>query len=267
MSRIFLIVFCLSLLSLGGCNGSGQQSKPIWEDVKLSDLAPAPGSQKPSPKISTVNIQIHVFEIPAENTEKLDEISKTLSLQPFRFNQYNSFTANGFAAGFGRISSSDRILELLNAAGGKKATSISLLLENGRTDYVPIIRLFAAKSIFYTSPEGTTDLKSIGPGRLSLRITAQKNPVFRGTYTITAVPAIPSALLMPGVQIPDAAKSDDTVFDSCSFNLQFSPGDFIFLRPVKYAAHGNSLGSLFFSRPGIRPLVLAFLIVCTNVIE
>ena len=264
MSRIFLIVFGLNLVFLAGCT---PHHEPVMETLKLSDLAPAAGTQRPSPKISTISIQIHAFEISAENAEKLDEISKSLSLQPFRFSQYDSFTANGFKAGFGRISSGDRIIQQLNAAGGQKTASVSLLLEDGRSDYVPVIRLSAAKNIFYTVTEDKTISKSIGPGQLSLRITVQKSPVFRGAYTTTLVPVIPPVFIVPGMPMPDVAKSDDVVFDSCSFSLQFSPGDFIFLRPVKYAAHGNSLGSLFFSRTGIRPVVLAFLIVCTDISE
>ncbi len=269
MSKVVEIAFCSTIvLAFIGCNGGGQQDKPIWKDTKLSDLAPAQGTQQADlQKISTVNIQIHIFEIPAENTDKLGEISKTLTLQPFQFNHYGAFAANGFVAGFGRTSSGDRIFELLNSAGGRKAASISLLLQDGQTDYVHIIRLLTEKSIFYTTAEEKTDSKSIGPGQLTLRITAKKNPVFRGTYSITAVPAVPPPITLPGALMQDAAKLNDIVFDCCGFNLQMSPGDFIFLSPDKYAGHHNSLGSLFFSRPGIRPIALAFLIVCTGVSE
>ena len=270
MGKIILsiICLCLSFVCLG-CNGqAASRQKPVWEDTKLSDLAPVkPAGQADAKKLNTINIQVHIFEIPSEKVEKLDDISKILTIQPFRFTRSNIFTANGFVAGFARTSEGDRVLELLNAAQGRKAASIALIIENGQTDYVPVLRLFSAKSIFYTSLDGKTDSKTIGPGQLSLRITAHKSPVFRGTYIITAVPAVPSIIGGVGSQMQSLAKLNDIVFDSCSFSLQFSPGDFFLLRPIKYADHGNSLGSLFFSRPGIRPVVLAFLVICTDVKE
>jgi hypothetical protein len=259
---------CFALIA-AGCDGGNQNTqKPIWADTKLSDLSPAQGSRPAdAKKISTVNVQIYIYQIPAEKTDKLDEISGLLTLQTFRFNHHKAFTANGFVTGLGRTSSGDKIFGLLNVAGGRKAGSVSLLLQDGQTDYVPVTELFAAKSIFYTTAEDESESKSIGPGRLALRITAQKNRIFRGTYSITAVPAVLSPLMMPGMQIQDTTKLDDIVFDSCSFMLSMSPGDFIFLRPDKYIDSQNSLDSLFFSRPGIRPVVLAFLIVCVDVIE
>ena len=256
MSKFILSITCLCLSFVcSGCDGQKKgPEKTVWENTRLSDLATTqPNPQAGIKKLNTINIQVQIYEIPSNSVDKLDDISKILTVQPLHFSRSNIFNANGFIAGFSRTSAGVQILELLKSAGGRNAAAISLLLEDGQTDYVPVLRLSSAKSIFYTALNGKTDSKTIGPGLLALRITAQKSPVFRGTYIITAVPAVPSIIGGVGSQVQSLAKLNDIVFDSCSFSLQFSPGDFFLLRPIKYAEHGNSLGSLFFSRPGIRP--------------
>jgi hypothetical protein len=269
MVRILLslVCLCLPLICLGCSESSIGSEKPIWADTKLSDLAPAKPAGQGNTKPSTINLQILIFEIPSQNVDKLDEISKYLTIQPYRFRRYSIFTSNGFITGFSRITEGNQVLKLLETAQARKAASFNFILESDQSDYVPVLNLPAAKEIFYTNVEGKTDSVTIGPGRLSLRITAQKSPAFRGTFIVSAAPAVPSAAAGASSQMKSLAKLNDVIFDSCSFSLPFSPGDFFFLRPIKYTEHGNSLGSLFFSRPGIRPVVLAFLVVCADIKE
>lgn len=257
------LLLCLLLFTFG-CQGNNAKTRSTPENLKLADLAPAHTDMKVKP-LQAVNFQIHIFQVPAENTDKLDDISKILYSQPFRFNHFNAFTANGFSAGFGRISSGNQIFNILSAANSQKIGSISLLVNFDQPDDITIQNLLNSTSIYFTAADGSTQSKTIGPGRLTLRINARQIPTFRGTCNVTFAPASPSPL-STALNLPSSGISkNDLIFDSCLFSLPMSKGDFVFLRPVQYISHQSSIGSLFFSRPNPKPSVLAFLIVCIDI--
>jgi hypothetical protein len=261
------VIFCLVTLLIG-CNNHKSQQKPIWEEVKIGDLAPATGSQQNHiQKIEGIYFQVHIFEVPAETSDKIDEISKILYAHPFHFNHFNAFNANLFSVGFGRISFGEQIFQILSDAKAAKTGSTSLLLTNGQTNDIPILKLFESRNIYYISADGTTKSATIGPGVLSLRIKADKIPEFRGVCNVTVLPVFPFPFT---ANIPNARTEEnmrDILFDCCGFSLKMSPGDYFFLRAQKYIGHQNSLGSLFFSRPGLRPALMAYLIVCTDIVD
>jgi hypothetical protein len=266
MIRFFHIAVMFWLTALiTSCNGQKQQNaKPVWEDVKLGDLAPT--GQKPQiQRLDSINFQVNIFETPAENTGKLNEISKTLYTQPFRFKHFKAFGANSFSVGFGRTSLGNQIFDMLSEAGAKRVGSSVILLSDGRYDDLPVNRLFNRTSIYYTSTDGSIKTKSIGPGQLALRIKAQKIPGLRGVCNVSFTPVSPSPLKQLTTKSSDSSESNDTFFESCSFSLKMSPGDFIYLRPLQYISHQNSLGSFFFSRAAARPYVVSFLIICTQI--
>ena len=257
------VIFCLIAL-FTGCNENKPSEKPVWEDVKLGDLVPA--GQKPQiQRLDSINFQIHIFEIPAENINKLDEISKILYTQPFRFKHFKAFGANSFSVSFGRTSLGNQIFDMLSEAGARRVGSTVMLLSDGESDDLPITRLFDRTSIYYTSTDGSIKTETIGPGQLALRMKAQKIPALRGVCNVSFVPVFPSPLKQLITKSSDSSTSNDTFFESCSFSLKMSPGDFIFLRPLQYISHQNSLGSLFFSRAAARPYVVSFLIICTHI--
>jgi len=64
MIRFFQIaVFsCLGLL-LTGCKAP-EESEPIWEQVKIGDIAPShSGKQPDSQLLKTINFNVYIFEI------------------------------------------------------------------------------------------------------------------------------------------------------------------------------------------------------------
>jgi hypothetical protein len=257
-------IFCL-IASLTGCDGERQQNKKaVWEDVKLGDLTPA--NQGPQIKrLDSINFQIHTFELPAENTGKLDDISKILYTQPFRFKHFKAFGANSFSVSFGRTSLGNQIFDMLSEAGARRVGSTVMLLSDGQSDDLPIIRLFNQISIYYTSTDGSIKTVTAGPGQLALRIKTQRIPGLRGACNVSFTPVSPSPLKQLTTKSSDISASNDTLFESCSFSLKMSPGDFIYLRPLQYISHQNSLGSLFFSRAAAKPYVVSFLIICTHI--
>ncbi|MHC4508281.1 MAG: hypothetical protein ACYTAO_04885, partial [Planctomycetota bacterium] len=60
-------------LGLSGCV-EPENAAPVWEQVKIGDLAPYEGDRTPRPQtLKTVNLDVYIFETPAANLDKLDK--------------------------------------------------------------------------------------------------------------------------------------------------------------------------------------------------
>lgn len=279
MTRLFQIAVLSLSFCLLGCDGP-EKAAPIWEEIKLGDIAPSrPTERSAAQLMRTLNFGIHVFEIPAESIGELDEIWRMLYVKPLRFNSANAFTANSFVVRFGQIQLWDRLHELLRAAGGQKVVTVSLLLPNGQANDISITGLDRQQTIFYTAVDGSTEGANIGPGVLSLRVRAEKIPDARRVCRLIAYPVftLPVAGAIP--ELAARAKRREFPFTSAAFGLKMAPGDFAVLGPKRYMRGKTSLAGLFFSkpegsvflRPGDRkpperkPAVRVFLLVCTRI--
>jgi hypothetical protein len=268
MIRLFqIIVFSCAVVLLTSCNAP-KKDEPIWEQVKLGDLVPPADAKHPGGQLlKTINLSVYIFEIPAENVSALNDVWQSLYTKPLRFNNYDAFCANSFLVGFGQIQTWNKIADMLRDAGGKEIETVSLLLSDGQTNDFTIARLGKEQTIFYISAAGSMEGTTVGPGKLALRIKVEKIPGSRGVCQVNAQPVFPSPITSPIPQLAAQAKSAEFLFTSAGFGLKMSPGDFILLGPEKYIGHQITLGSLFFSRPGRRPTVRTFLLVCTRIID
>jgi len=284
-----MVASCVATL-LTGCNApetSGvaarglvpdvvsEKGRPIWKDTKITDLAASGGGKRPvGQSLMTIDFCVYIFEIPAENISALDDVWQMLHTKPLRFNDYDAFGANSFLVGFGQIQMWNEIRDLLLAAGGKKIETVSLLLSDGQADDLTIAGLDNERTIFYISNAGSMEGLTIGPGKLVLRLKAEKIPGSRGVCNVDVLPVFPSPIKSPVPQLAAREKADEFLFTSAGFGLKMSPGDFIFLGPEKYVSHQITLDSLFFSRPppatsggrpGRRPVIRTYLLVCTKI--
>ncbi len=267
-------VFCL----LAGC--AGPEEEPIWENVKIGDLAPRRGD-KPAPVrlIKTINFDLHIFEIPAENIDKLDDTRKTLYTKPLRFNSPHAFGANSFSVHFGQIRMLDKIYNLLLAANGKIMAKVSLMLADGRAETIAITGIDGPRTIFFTSTYGSKEGANVGPGILALRLKAQTIPGSRGVCNVTAYPVFSPPIRRGAIPQLDAQiKMREFPFSAAAFALKMGPGDFVLLGPKEYISDQTALGGLFFSNPKgslffseterkppeRKPAVRIFLLVCTR---
>jgi hypothetical protein len=217
--------------------------------------------------LKTINLDIHIFEMPAEDTNVFNYAQQMLYTKPLQFNNYEAFKANSFSASFGQIQMWNTVANVLRNAGSKHIETASLLLPDGETHDFTIARLNKEQTIFYISTAGSMEGATIGPGKLALRIKVEKIPGERGACKVNAQPVFPSPITSPIPQLAERAKSNEFLFTSAGFYLKMSPGDFVLLGPDKYIGHQITLGSLFFSRPGRRPSIRMFLIVCTGIID
>lgn len=279
MVRAFQIgVLGWLVVCLGGC--TSPEKEPIWERVKIGDLAPSHTGKGPSRLwLRTINFDVHIFEIPADNISALDELWPMLYQQPLQLNHKAAFAANSFSAGFGQLPMWEKIAEVLRGARGNRAGTISLLLPDGRPQDVFVAALPSEQTIFYVTSEGLTEGATVGPGRFSLRIKADKIPGARGVCKLTAVPAFSPPVRIAIPLLRRRAKSGEFLFGSAGFSLKMSPGDFVLLGPDKYLSHQITLGSLLFSKPEgsmflstaerkppeRKPAIRIFLLFCTSI--
>jgi len=267
MIRFFQIMVLLCTAAMvTSCNGP-EKEKPIWEQVKLSDVA-TPAEAKPGGRLlKTINIDINIFEMPAKDANALNVVWQMMYIKPLQFNDYDAFKANSFSIGFGQIQMWNTIANVLLNAGGKHMETVSLLLPDGETNDFTVAKLSKEQTVFYVSGGGSMEGATLGPGRLALRMKVEKIPGERGVCRFTAQPVFPSPITSPVPQLEARGKSAEFLFPSAGFELKMSPGDFVLLGPEKYIDNQITLGSLFFSKPKPKPTVSMYLILCTRIID
>jgi hypothetical protein len=284
MARIFQIVtFSFIVALLTGCNPP-EKDKSVLGQVKIGDLASPDSAQRPGAQpLKTINFNVYIFEIPAENVGALDDIRQVLYTKPLRFNDSGAFVANLFSVGFGEIQMWNKIAELLETAGAKKMPTVSLLLSDDQAEDIAVTRLYREQPLYYVSASGSMEGPTVGPGKLALRIKARKIPGARGVCYVEAHPVFSLPVRSSIPHLADRTRAGEQLFTCAGFGLKMSPGGLFLLGPEEYSKDGITLGSLFFSIPegslffskseageptGRRerkPAVRVFLVVCTSV--
>ena len=280
MKRVcpILVLICLPLWP-AGCRTPGKQ-KPVWEQVKISDLAPPPNNQRAtSGLLKTINFDVHIIEMPADKIGELDAVWRVLRTQPLRLGGYRAFLDNLFRAGFGQIGLARGIYDSVRYAGGREVATISLLLTDGQANDLTVAELNAEQTISFVSGKGARQKATIGPGVLVLRIKAEKVPQSRGVCQFIACPVFTLPITSSIPEFTARAKAREFVFDGAAFGTRMSLGDLVLLGPASYNSDQSTLGGLFFSkpqgtlffgttehkRPERRPAVRLFLLVCTGI--
>jgi hypothetical protein len=268
MVRFFQITVLICTAALLTSCKAPEKEKPIWENVKLSDLATSSDVNNPEGRpLKTINLDIHIFEMPAEDANVFNYAQQMLYTKPLQFNDYEAFKANSFSASFGQIQMWDTIADVLRDAGTKHIETVSLLLFDGETSDFTIARLNNEQTIFYISTAGSIEGATIGPGKLALRIKAEKIPGSRGVCKVSATPVFTPPKINIFPQLAEREKANEFLFTSAGFSLKMSPGDFVLLGPEKYINNQITLGSLFFSIPKPKPTIRMFLLICTRIID
>lgn len=272
-------VLCTISFFLSGCVEPKKES-PVWEDIKITDLAPTEGGKpRPSQRFKTINLDVHVFEVPAENIKKLDKIRKNLYIRPLRLRDYGAFHANSFWIRFGHRRKWNEVYELLDAAKGQRINRISLMLPDAWPETFAITRLDRSQSIFYTAIDGAKEAAQIGPGIFALRIKAKTIPTSPGRCSVTAYPVFTPPVKSTIPELDAQVKRREFPFTVAAFGLDMRPGHFVVLAPTEYVEDQTTLGGLFFTNPEGRlffsddentpperkPVFRVFLLLCTQV--
>ncbi len=286
VSSILYSVFCIlisvscilySVFCLTGCADS-KPERPIWEQVKIGDLAPyEAGKTQKVELLKTTKLNVHIFEIPADNLSEVDKIRKKLFIRPLQLKDYEAFNANSFMVRFGQVDLWRQTNDWLLGAEGRNIANVSLMLADGQAQTIAIAGLDRPQSIYYTATNGSKQGANVGPGIFGLRIKAEKIPGSRGVCDLVAYPVFspPTESTIP--QLDARGKLREFPFTSAAFGLKMSPGDFVFLAPKEYVSDQTALSGLFFSNPrsGLffsktkspeyKSAVRIFLLVCTGI--
>src|SRR4030042_3190545 len=101
LSSVFCLLF--SVFFILGCT-KPEQEMPIWEQVKIGDLAPYDaGKTQKVELLKMTKLDVHIFEIPADNIAEIDKIRKKLFISPLQLKDYKAFSANSFMVRFGQV--------------------------------------------------------------------------------------------------------------------------------------------------------------------
>ena len=266
MIRLFpFIVFVVIFFLLAGCEGD--KDKPIWEDVKITDLAPSYRGAKPDRHLQTIDFDVYIFEMPAEAVTVLEDVWPVLSTQPLRFNNQDAFSSNMFSAGFGRGSMWDKAAQALRSGGAEKIRKVSLYLFDAQANDVIISRVYGKENMFYLTAQGRREQIAVGPGAFVLRLKAERIAGAKGVCNVSVVPVFSPSAASSIPQLAARIKAGEVPFEAVGFELKMSPGDFVFLGPKKYVSRRAGLSGRFFSRAGDEPAVRTYLIVFAAIVD
>jgi len=250
MMRLLQIpaISLLLLLCLPACNNQ-HQDQPIWQQIKIGDLAAVQDPNQTPQPLKGIGIKMFVLEMPADNVEDLSQIWDVTYKQPFLLASPTAFKANSFAVGFGQIHMWHAIAQLLDKAGAKRVATRTMLLAHGQTSDYEIIPLPTEQTVFYVDTDGQRTGIHVGPGKLVLRIKAEQVPGIRGLASVTSQPVfVPRVkILLPF--LARQAKANEFEFVPAAFKLRTSPGDFFLLGPAAYTTDRLNLASRLFYKP------------------
>jgi len=271
-------VFCILFFScfLVGCKSKPEP--PVWEQVKIGDLAPRNTADTQQDQLLKITkLDVHIFEIPADNIDEIDKIRKKLFVKPLQLANYEAFNANSFLVRFGQVDLWRQTNDWLLSAEGRNLVNVSLMLADGEAQTITITGLDRPQPLYYTATDGSKKGANVGPGIFGLKVNADKIPGSRGVCNLVAYPVFSPPMQGAIPQLKAIGKSSEFPFTCAAFGLKMSPGDFVFLAPKEYISDLTTLGGLFFSNPrgGLffsktkspeyKPAVRIYLLVCTGI--
>ena len=164
----YIVVLSIAGLALHGCGPNKVEEPPVWENVKIGDLAAKSPEERPQAKfLSTARYDVYVMDLPADNVEKLDNLWQVLSSKPIRMNSYGAFTDNNFRVRFGRIEMIKEIERLLLEAGSQEAGRTSMVVTDNEPSDLPVASMPRPSSISYVAMDLSWKKVDVAPGMLA----------------------------------------------------------------------------------------------------
>lgn len=242
-----LALVCIVIL----CPGCKQQAPepPIWEQVKIGDLAQKPPSDQGAPALNALNLEVHQYNIPAENIKQLEALWEPLRLRGLRYQNREAFRANGFRAARGRITVWDMLVSTLAQVKARKARTVSFLLSPGHDSDLPLLNLGRGQDVAFSDIEGNAQNILIGPGTITWRLRIEEDSVNPALPKLTAYPVFQRAGIKSMRYHTGLKDSRQIAFLSAGFSVRMGYGDLIALGPDGPVDDASSLKGLFFGIP------------------
>ncbi len=263
---LFIFLGCASLL-LAGCASPASKEVPIWERMKIGDLA-APRGTEPNQQLSdAINLDVYMFDIPAEDANALNDVWAILHTQPIQFNSYNALAMNLFAAGFSETSAWNGFADILRKANAKRTERNSLVLSSGVARNIVVAETDTDQTFFYTSVSNVSEGVTIGPGSFAIQVTLKKIPGERGVCDMSIQPVFLPVSVSRIEQMEQGSSTPPFVFDALGLRLKTSPGDYVVLGPKKYTTAKSGLAGFYFSRKDPRPAARIYMFLCVAIAD
>ena len=279
MARLVQILFlCSAITLLTGC--ADTQKGPDIKGIKIGDLAPT--GRRAQPKVlHTTNIEVVSYELPAENIASLDGIWRMLDPGSLRYNDSNSFAANGLRAAMGEFATFNKVSEMLKSANATKLPPTSLLMSDNQPELLHITRMPHKIIIPYIDRQGAVRNAEVGPGIIGLQVSAgqiisssmspradresSSTVSIRQLASIRVVPAILAETEGVAPALEERIRESDLRINSAGISAIMKPGDFVMLCPREYKPDETTAADRFFTKPGPEPAIRVFLLVCVSI--
>lgn len=252
----------------------------MWEKVQLSDLVSSgqPDSS-PAQQLTGINLDVYYYEVPVDQVKTLVPVWNPLSKQAIRFKNALSFQGNGFQFSRTRMDKLSWIFGNLEQAEAKKIGTFSMILAEDYDSDLLVTALPGRQTISFLDMKGATKSAVVGPGRLNLRLRAQKSQGSPYPDQVVGYPMVTVPSHKGIEKLEQLASQYEAAFLSSSFTVRMVPGDVFLLGPEEFYGDISSLGGLFFLNPsgrvfepsrvgGMRttkPTVRVFVILCTSI--
>lgn len=277
MIRVQIIaVLGLFLVFFAGCREP--QRPEIWEGVKIGDLRTLETEKLPGGEnLQTAKFDVHIYELPAENVPKLEDLWGGLHARGLTFYDYRAFAGNLFQVGIGKGFAWSGLDGVLKGFGGMKMVKISTFLADKQSEDIRITGVDRPHEVSFINRYQLREKTLIGPGLVNLRLTSQEVPGIRGACRLIGYPTFTLPMASAEGPMGEFAQRKQVEFKAAGFGLKMSPDEFLVLGPRKYISERATLGGLFFTnldgtvfmargeRPARKISVRLFVIVCTGV--
>jgi hypothetical protein len=279
MARLVQILFlCSAIMLPADCADNKQETQT--KGIKIGDLAST--GRRVQPKVlHTTNIEVISYELPAENIASLDDIWQMLEPGSLRYNDSDSFAANGLRAATGKFATFDKVSEMLKSANATKLPTTSLLMSDNQPELLHITRIPHKTIIPYIDRQRAVRNAEVGPGIVGLQVLARQilsSSMSPGTdrtsssavsirqlASIRVTPAILAETEGVAPALAERIRESDLQINSAGISAIMKPGDFVMLCPREYKPDEISAADRFFTKPGPEPAIIVFLLVCVSI--
>jgi len=231
-----------------GCKQQAQEP-PIWDQVKIGDLASAESPNQDMPVLDALKIDVHVYSVPAHNVEKLKDLWEPLRLKGLRYTNREAFRANGFRVARARITVWDTLTRALSRIQAQKVRTVSFMLSQEDDNDLPLVGLHKPRDIAFTGLDGSEERILIGPGIIAWRLRVDRIPSNPKESKLTAYPVFKLAGIKPMRYQTRLAESSQIAFLTAAFSVRMGYGDLIVLGPEMSCGDASTLGGTFFGIP------------------
>ena len=225
-----------------------EQASPARDQVKIGDLAPK-GEGKPPPLLNTTNLDVHVFQVPAERVRQLRGLWDALHTDAFQYGNHQAFRSNAFRVARGSVQQWDWIVGSLTEAGASRGRTVSVWLTADEENDMTVAALGRAQKVTFHGKDGQFQGLTIGPGRLALRLWTDNVPSPSPARRLVGYPVFTRGTRGPIPKLAALAKDKEVAFVGAAFSTPIQEGDIVVLGPEEYYGDASTLGGLFFSDP------------------